>query len=404
MKLRALTGLLLLIYFATAFFSVRDNFFHNDDVEMMTKGAAVYEKPGTFWEPDNVGRNHMLLYLWLGALHGIFGLTPLPFYLSLLLFHALVFFLIRALAEKIGLARIGSHIGALFFLVLSIHFQMVGWIAEMGRLLMNVLGLAALLSFHRFRVNGQKIYLAACCLFWFLAFHCSEEAIVLPVLFAAYDFLILGNRPFLKKNWHLLSNYIPMLPLFLLMLFQLMVYREGATAYFSLDLQAMTKIRGLLWTMVNLVIPRREALWPFLTATEWSRSLLPLAVLSPLGVALYRTRHALMKDKGFLPLVLFALTWFAVSFGPFSLRPIGDWREYPQPRYLYTALIGVSFLVGKILEVLWKNAATLKNRPIRRILSGGMALAAFYFYTLNVWTFHFMVNKLDATSRIPPLG
>ncbi len=393
MKFRVIVGLLFLIYFATAFFSLKDNSFHNDDVEMITKSAAIYERAGSLWETDEVGRNHMLLYLVMGAVHRIFGMTPVVFYLPLLILHALVFFLMRALAQRIGLDPMGANISALFFLVLSVHFQIVGWIAEMGRLLMNVLSLASLLFFHRFRVSAQKMYLITCCFLWFLAFHCSEEAIILPCLFLVYDFVILKNNLFSNKDRRLFLSYVPFLAIALLMLFQLILYKEGAAVYFSSNFQVIDKIRGLSWTMANLVIPRREFFPSFLMPTEWNRILFPLAFLGPLGIIFYLKRHSFFQDKSLLPIAFFSLLWFAITFTPFSLRPMGDWREYPSPRYLYMAMIGISFLVGKIIQILLKG-------PARWEIRGGIILAAVYFYVLNVWTFNFMVNKLDQMSRV----
>ena len=404
MKFRALTFSFLLLYLAAAFLTLRDNSFHNDDIEMIQKGARIFERPSSILEPDIAGRNHILLYLVMGGIHQGWGMTPRPFYLALLIFHAAVFFLLMSLGRRLGLDETGAGIAGLFFLVLGLHFQTVGWIAEMGRVLMNALLLASFIFFDRFRKTGETKPFVFCCLLWFLAFHASEEAMVLPALFGAYDFFIFKKNAPAAAPRKLLLSYVPLVLLGLGLLgYQFSLYRNVSPVYWSAEFQPLIKLKGLAWTLANLVIPRKEILEGGFPSGAGARLVLPLVFFLPALPAFVGSCRRFLENVSFTPLLIFSLLWFLIAFLPFALREVTEWRAYPQPRYLYLALLGVSFFIGKAGEILWDAARSFKPGAARFLARGGLALAGLYFYALNLRTFCFMAEKLDVTSRFVSL-
>ena len=320
MKSFLLASIFWVIFLAAAGQGVWDNSFHNDDVEMIQKGAAIYERPASILERDRDGRNHMFLFVLMGAIHQKFGLNPRIFHLTLLVFHSLVFFLVAVFGRRLGLTPLGAAVAAVFFLVLSLHFQIVGWIAEMGRILMNAFNLAALIFFDAFRKTGKGIFLVLCASVWYLAFHCSEEAVVLLFIFAAYDSVILKKNLFLKENRPLLRSYVPLAGVALLMLaFPLFYYKHVSTVYYHTDFQGFQKLKSLAWTLANLGVPRREALAGWTHPSALNRLAVPSAIFGPLFLWIVLRFRFLIREKQMAALTLFSILWFFIAFLPFAL-------------------------------------------------------------------------------------
>ena len=159
------------------------------------------------------------------------------------------------------------------------------------------------------------------------------------------------------------------------------------------------KTAGISWSLFHLLIPRREWLGLWMEPTPWARLGVVFFALFPLFVTAIALRPRAFGAPEFRSHLLFCLVWFVVTFLPFSLRAMGEnWREYPQPRYLYWSLMALSFLLGKVGEVLQGATEALKKKSFQRMAYGTLILAGIYFYGLNVWTYTFMVERLCQTA------
>lgn len=392
--------LAVLIYSIAAFVTTSDNTFQNvdEDINMIRRGVLMIGQPSTLLNPDDSGRNQIVTYLLLGAMHHFFSYTPAYYYFLILLLHLGSTFLLMALARRLGLGSRGAVMAGIFFLVLSIHFQNVAWITSTGRLLLNFFSLTAFLLFDDFRRTGQVKKAVASWLVWLLALLCAEEAFILPALFFIYDALILRKNLFLKKNWREARIYIP---LFLTSLFilavQYFLYSSQWDYYIYPRTQSglLQKIQGVVWSVLNLWIPRREALEAFVEPTGVIRTAIPALVFTPFLILVFYHLPTLLKRKTFLLFSAFCFFWFILAFLPFSFRTVGEnWREYPQPRYLYWPLMGLSFFVGMVVEALLDGIGQMRRGKLRLAACSGIMVAGLYFYALNVWTYCFMADKL----------
>ena len=404
MKSWILVGFLALLYFFAAFSAVRDNGFVIDDQAQIREGIKNFTHPSTILEPDYAGRKHIAAALFLGALHARSGMDPFPYHISLLVFHAMVFLLMIFLGLGMGLDRRGAGIGALFFLVLGIHFQAVAWIGNITRVLMTVFLLLAFLCFDRFRKTGSKFSLGGLFVFWAVALQSSPDAVVLPVLLMGYDFLILKQNLFSKKNLGWLWLYGAMALLAALYLFSQLVFYSGLRFVDGLTsghFQWNKRIVGVAWALVNLFIPRREILGPWISPTAFYRILIPVLAFLPFPWLLFRSRRLLAKNQNFFSLAFFSLFWFVVAFLPFAaLNRTAPWKEFPPARYFYMPLIGLSFFLGKMGEVSLDAIKGLGSNHLRRAALAWISLAGLLFYAINVSTFCFMADKLDLNWRV----
>ena len=397
-------GLLALVYFLAAFFAVRDNTFVIDDLAQIHEGIKNFTHPSTILEPDYAGRKHIVTSLFLGAVHTLFGTNPFPYHVSLLVFHAMIFLLLIFLGLSVGLDRRGAALGALFFLILGIHFQAVAWIGNITRVLMTLFLLLAFLCFGRFRKTGNPLPLFGFWAFWVLGLQSSPDAVVLPVLLGGYDFLILRRNLFSKKNRKGLWLYGAMALSAALYLFSQLFFYSGLRFVDGLTsghFQWGRRVAGVLWALANLFIPRREILEPWIEPTSFHRILIPAVALLPFPWLLFRSRGLLLKDKSFRSIALFSFLWFVIAFLPFAaLNRTAPWREFPPARYFYIPLIGLSLFVGKAGEIVLNTVADLRSKNFRRAVLSWISLAGIFFYLMNVSTFCFMADKLDLNWRV----
>ncbi len=395
-KLIVLFALTLIIYGFSDVMTVYDNGFQNgtEDIHMLERGKMMYDRPASIFEPDETGRNNIAAYLLLGGLYKIYGYRAFYYYAALLGLHLLVVLFLASLARRIFDSLWGAAAAGIFFLVLSIHFQTIGWIENLGRVSMTLCCLWALILFHdsRTRCRPEKLFFVY--FLWFAGLNFAEEGFVFPFLLIIYDVLILKINLLSKQHFPKLLAYIPFfLTQGIFFLLQYLLYGPAMRQYITLETHWPAKILGIVWSLINLWVPRREAV-SFMTGIPLVRVIIPIFVLAPLSYFIVRFHAALFKRPFFL---LFCILWFAITFFPYIFRPMEiSWKEYPQPRYLYWPMMGISFLIGWFFDAFVKQVKDLHNKTLRRAAYGVLAVTSIYFYGLNLWTYCFMADKLCA--------
>lgn len=407
MKAWIWAGAAAFVYSSASFMTTFDNAFLNDDFEMMGRSTLVFSHLASLFQPDYAGRLLVTCYVYLGLLHRILGLNPLGYHAVTLFLHLMAFLWVMILGRRMRLNSWGAMAAGVFFLVLSIHFQTVGGVISSGRILMVVLCLISFLLFDDFRRSRKPQRMIASGFLWFLAMNCVEDAVVLPFLFLGYDCLILGNNPLSKENRNKFLIYVPLF--FTQVAFFLIQYffaGQALRSYVVPEPEILKKGAGILWSIANLFVPRREALQNFIEPAGLIRLLIPMFIFFPLGVVSFWLRRSIFKEPRFFGFSAFCFLWFLITFASFSLREVGlTWREYPPPRYLYWASMGMGLFVGKFTEVVLKAIGSLKKAEWRRLAYSSVAAAGVYFYVLNVWTYCFMVDKLCRIAcRNAPVG
>ncbi|GEM_PF-1868499 len=392
--------LAVVAYIIAAILTVSDNGFQNgtEDINMLYRGNVMVTRPSTMLQADETGRNNIASYLLLGGLFRIFGLRPFYYYAILLTLHVVVALFLALFARGILGGLTGGAVAGLFFLILGVHFQTIGWIENLCRVSMTLFSLLALMLFASFRKAPSAAKLCAVYGLWFVALNFTEEAFVFPMLVLAYDVLICRTNIFSRPFASNLFIYLPFVMIqALFFLFQFTLYGVAMRQYVTLQPHLMEKIVGIFWTLANLVVPRREALAVFMSGIPFLRVVLPFMFLAPLIYFFFRFGRPVIQERRFFSVALFSVFWFVIAFSPYVLRPLEiSWKEYPHPRYLYCPMMGLSLLVGAFVQHWLKCALSLNPRSLRLAVCASMVVVGIYFYVLNVWTYCFMVEKLCA--------
>ncbi len=390
------------IYFGLTLHTLRSLPFLGDDIEMIQKGALLFEFPSSVLEPDLAGRNHILWYIFLGILYQVFGLIPFVYYFCNLLFHGLTACLIAAASRRLGVGSFGAWISAFFFLVLSYHFPIVGWIGEMCRAMMLFFLLASFLLFDTFRKTAVKKFLFLSLGAWFLAMNCIEEAIMLPVLLIGYDLFVRRQKIpafFSKKE---MSVYFPFFLLMLLcVISQKALYSYGVHDNLVASPAWKEKILGIAWGVSAILIPRREALEWFTNFPPTLAFRLLVAAVCFLPFVAGLLNPDFWKNPRNRSILIFSLWWFAVISFPFMLLPTttDSWTDY-KPRYLYAPSAALAFFAGAFVESTFARIRKIRRLPLRLLSTAAILLSCVYFYSYNLWAFTHMTRKWTQGGRL----
>lgn len=154
--------------------------------------------------------------LYFFIMYAIFWLNSQAYHIVSVLFHILNSILIFLIALKIFKNKLLSFLSGLFFLVLSVHSEVIFWISSVGHLVASSFILAGLLLFIAWKEKKNLLFLLLSLLSVVLGLLFQELGMIAPFLIIAYD-LILEGKPWFKKisyGWYYLL-YILIVPLYL---------------------------------------------------------------------------------------------------------------------------------------------------------------------------------------------
>jgi len=315
------------------------------------------------WTSHLLGRYVPVTWMTLGLDYTIWGMNPLGYHLTSVLFHtvnAVLFYFLSLALLRLALrdrskeiqARIpiGALFAALVFALHPLRAESVAWVTERRDVVSGMFFLLAILAYLR----GRKYYWACFGLF-ILALLSKEIAVTLPVILLildAYPLRRLGRAAWLEKiPFFLLSIADGVLALYIGKL-------EGITAsmvrvnWFA---RLAISLYGLAFYIWKTLLPFSLAPFYALTPHKIDPGALPFQ-LSAVTVILV-TAAALMFRRKY-PAVLAAWLAYAVILIP-VLGIFHNGQQITADRYSYLACLGWAILAGGILVVVRKRAVML---------------------------------------------
>lgn len=359
MKWRVGIGLVFFLAWLLVFYPAFSLFFFLDDGVWLLLGKAFVASPSAatllrpdpvtwYWRPANI--------LFFGALYGLFGLQPLPYYGVHLLLHLLNGFLVFLLARTLGLSRLGGSIAGVSFLIFACHHQAavrVSMFHDVG-LTTCVLLLVILLL----RSGGRLALRAAALGLFLLALGFKEAVVTLPIVL-----LFLPGEASWGQRCKLVAPFLVASLLYGLFYFTVLSdrlaaigeepgrgeFHLGAHAAYHLFLLAGEGLLHLFGLSSNQALPVVAARLGFALLLSAFSGLTLLA-----GVLLVIWA---VRGRPFRPgdgrLTLFAGVWFLSFLFPVSfLDKIANPEAYFLARYRYAYLpsVGLSLLFALVCQ------------------------------------------------------
>lgn len=306
---------------------------------------------------------------------------PLPFHLSVVLFHAVTSALVCAAALRWlgsdGPGRLGALGCGALFAVHPIHTESVAWVAGRSDVLATAFLLAAFLA-HVPPASSWRGRMAVGGLA-FLAFGSKETAVALLPLLVLYDGML--APPAERREW--IRRYTA--PVVALVAYVALRWRalpaDGASGADAGGLEwSVLDLPGALGVyLARMVWPLRQSAYIDAVPTDpfrLSATVIALLALCALGVWCGRNKRRVAA---------FSLAWIMVALLP-SLAIVWKIPEAPvAERYLYLPSAGFCLLVGAALR------EVVSRRPAWRLAclaAAGLLVAAGFAATVRrnrVW-------------------
>ncbi len=356
--------LLLCILISLAAYSPAINaFFSSDDFawiyQIKTKGAFH------LWmaEPHLYFRPITSLTFFLD--YKIWGLNPIGYHLTSLLFHSLCAFqlyittalLLNQIQFPKNHVKTLSLLATFIFLILPIHGEAVCWISARSDLIVTFFCLTAFNLYLAYQKTHLKSYLISSYIVFFCALLSKETAIIYPglvFLYKIYEHLSLRKNDHLSLiNYWLKIAYFPTLyatvfPLyFLIRYIRIRRFIGGQGASVHLDFDGGIIFQGLgrsLRTILPPIPESSEQLWQILF-TLFAGGIVGCCVL------LWKKGGL---DKKLAQLILLFIAFFLLSLLP-MLNLWLSVTTYENERLLYFPSVFVSILISLLLGNIYFN-------------------------------------------------
>ncbi len=344
--------------------SLQNKFVNLDDTQYVLENPVIkeisLENLKTIFSEQFVGNFQPVTMLSYMLDHQFFGLDPFGYHLTNLLFHLLGTWLVFLIIKKLsGSGRI-AFITSFLFGIHPLHVESVAWIAERKDVLYGFFFLWALyLYLSSPSLKGENTVLtplrAGAILFLFLLSLLSKaQAVVLPVVFFAVDFLI--KRKFSKKM------ILEKIPFFLLAVaFGLIAIQVQGKAgamqtfqYFPFYERMLFSCYALMTYLHKLILPLDlSCFYPYPETDDKINTVwvyLSPAVLLALALIVWKY----FRDS---KVVVFGIAFFLITIVlVLQLLPIGD--ALYADRYTYIPSIGLFFIAAHYLVPVLKKKIT----------------------------------------------
>ncbi len=257
--------------------------------------------------------------------HAIWGTAPLGYHLTNLVLHALNAWLVAVLVLALmpGAGRVGATVAAMFYAVLPVHPNAVGWVAARSDLLVGAATLATLVAFHRGFSRPSRVARALGTVAFGAALLSKESGVVAVALVALLP---------VATAWRVRARGL-VAPIAVLV-----VYAGVRLAFVrsTIDLHADAGSTSVTAIATTLAHQLREAVLPS-GGPAW------LAV--PLGAIALLALPTAVRRPG--------LVAWCIALGALSLAPIAPIAANLDPavfagysRYWYVAAVAFAFVVA----------------------------------------------------------
>jgi protein O-mannosyl-transferase len=368
-------SLILLITFLVYSNTLRFEFVYDDRGQILANVQVhawryvpnyFFERVWSFAYPGiqgNYYRPIFLLYLLLN--YKIFGPYAAGWHLVSVAAHVGVTYLVYVLARRLTGDDRTALISALIFGLNPVHIESVAWISGVTDPLLALFLLPSFLCYLNAREgrSHRQAWLAGSLALYGLAMLSKETALILPIIFLAYECLWHGSagsdrlRPVFERARTATVRIVP----FVLLTFAYLAVRWRVLQGLGHTMVPLS-VSTIIFTWPNLMLFYfRHLVWPFSLSVFYNVPyvktpalvpfVLPLAGLVALGFLVW---HALRRlGRSSAPegrLALFCCAWILIPLLPLldlSVLPVG---EIAHDRYLYMPSIGFSILLAMALR------------------------------------------------------
>lgn len=347
------------------------------DVWSFQEVAATADAPPPYYRP--------LFTVYLTVGYKLFGLWEPGWHLLSLLTHAtatvLFFRLARLLTEDLKTAAVAG----LLFAVHPAHVESIAWATGIPDPLAALFYLPALTFYVRFRREGGRSLLALSLAFFALSLLCKETTVVLPGLVAVWELLFSGQASWMARARVAATRSAPFFAVAAgyvavrLAVIGSVSWQHPVMADVPVSSTLASAPEALALYLQHLVAPFNLSLVydvPLARGLSDPRFVVPVLILSGLGLALWLVRRRLRGEH------LFALVLLLAPLAPVLNLRVFHFDYVVQDRYLYLPSVGFCLLAA----LAWAGLARARRQAA--LAAAAVLLVAFSASTIlqnRVW-------------------
>lgn len=369
-----------LYYKSLNFFFFQDDFFEI----LISKADSMGDFLSFFkFRDDIIAYRPISLQTYFFSASSLFGLNPLGFRVITMFFLSISYLAIFKIFFKITKNKPVAILTSTLWILSSIHFMAVTWIAAAYNIIGTFFWLLTALMFLKFEESAEKKFYILSLLTFILTICSFEFSVTWPAIFGFYYFYI-KKKP-LINSFKIFSPFIIIAIIYLIL--RWFFIRVPQISEYEMTFN-INSLKALLWYFLwtfnipeefkkqiidNLLIfnPKfLEDYW-FLVLISFVSSLY-IIFLSSLALIKAVRNHIAINFN----LIIFALFWFVAAISPVLLLP-----NHTFSMYLTLASIGIYFLIAYFLA-LKPNVYLISTVFIIWLFSSYTTLS---FYKNNSW-------------------
>jgi tetratricopeptide (TPR) repeat protein len=283
---------------------------------------------------------------------GIDDKRSLIYHLSNIIYHLLTVLSLYSVLRLLQLKNTTAFLFALFFAISPLLASAVSWVPARADILIGLWGILLLISFGKYLKSSKKAYVVFHALLFLLAAFTKETAVMFPILFLLYYFLVLKEKFTVKKILPFLIIWVIVLTVFFVMRNNIVTNAllPNATIGTGSFLDNLSTIPILL---AKIFVPITLSPMPLFENTFIITGTLILLILLYIVI-----KKAISKQ--WLPAI--GLIWFLIFLAPSLFYKLNDSQyilEYYQ-HWAYLPMIGIVIMLAALLDNKLQGSARSK--------------------------------------------
>jgi hypothetical protein len=309
-----------------------------------------------------------------------FELFPSTYHFVSYLLHFIASSLVFLILHKFLGKKLLAFIGALLFLVLSVHAEAILWISVTGHLVSFVMMLCALLLFMYWREIRHVLLFIPILISLFTATLFYEAAVIAPILLIGYDLIMSDklNREALRKKWYY-GVFLLFIPLYYAMRTLANSFVSGGDYNYSL-VDIPFNVVGNLFGYLAITVLGTDFLPIYQSIRSAATQQIPLTLIALLVVfvvfvaLVLKLRNRMTRQDR--QALLFSLLLFITPLLPFlALGNIA-------PRYVYLSSVGIILIVVYLMHKLVQAAG--KKNYIAAVVIISVVTAIYAIFNVSI--------------------
>lgn len=356
-----------------------DNFFSRDDFFFINHNIKTKLNPLEFLDTYSWFTTDISFFFTLN----IFGTNPFWFNLTNLSIHIINVILLALMLLQISGNRLIALLTMLFFGINSQGAETILWTSTRSHLLILTFLITTLIFFIAWRKTNKFIFYISSLFFSMLAQLSGFEAIITPIILAAYLYIFEPYNLFKNKIIYFTKILSPFIILSAIKAFIFLFIKTTLpiSTYYKLDYTILLKFGKYFFDYFDFLY-LHYLLWNY-------KNLSLIIIISIVFTIIYFALLLKLKDK----IIKFGLLWIPVTMLSYLPVPIAQYIQ--TSRYRYIPIAGFCIFLSSIIYNFFSSTYSKKA-----IIKTATVFSIVLFVFVNIYYIHLQQQDYNFIGKI----